>query len=316
MIPFRTELQVAPSTIHISHQSTVLMIGSCFSQNIGVRLQNYKFNCIANPFGTIFHPLAIARAISRASSLDYVDSSSLIHSQGIWVHPDFHSSLGHTDFTQAHTQINLVVDQVHQALKTAHFLFITLGTMMGYRMHEHHTIVANCHKIPSSHFTKVESTVEECCAVLNPLFEQLLDINPELNIVLTVSPVRHIKDGIIENSRSKAKLIVLCDQLVNKHPKVSYFPAYEWMMDDLRDYRYYEKDLIHPNEQAIDYIWEKFGAVYFEQKTTDLLQKIAKINRAKQHRPFNPESAEHQVFLSKLHEEIKALEGEYEWLKF
>jgi hypothetical protein len=291
------------------------MIGSCFSQNIGIRLQNYKFNCIANPFGTIFHPLAIAKILSRASNLDYIDPSSLMHSQGIWVHPDFHSSLGHTDATQAHTQINQTLERVHDLLKSADFLFITLGTMIGYQMIDTNEIVANCHKLPASQFTKTESTLEECFSILDPLFVQLWDNNPDLNIVLTVSPVRHIKDGIIKNSRSKAKLIMLCDQLVNSHPKVSYFPAYEWMVDDLRDYRFYEKDLIHPNEQAIDYIWEKFGAVYFEPKTTDLLQKIEKINRAKQHKPFNPESIEHQMFISKLHEDINALESKYEWLK-
>lgn len=238
-----------------------------------------------------------------------------MHSQGIWVHPDFHSSLGHTDATQAHTQINQTLERVHDLLKSADFLFITLGTMIGYQMIDTNEIVANCHKLPASQFTKTESTLEECFSILDPLFVQLWDNNPDLNIVLTVSPVRHIKDGIIKNSRSKAKLIMLCDQLVNSHPKVSYFPAYEWMVDDLRDYRFYEKDLIHPNEQAIDYIWEKFGAVYFEPKTTDLLQKIEKINRAKQHKPFNPESIEHQMFISKLHEDINALESKYEWLK-
>lgn len=291
-------------------------MGSCFSQNIGSRLQNYKFNCLSNPFGTIFHPIAIAQSMSQAMNLEYIEPSSLHHSQGIWVHPDFHSSLGHSDSAQAIHKINEKIDLVHERMRSAHFLFITFGTMIGYEWNENKRIVANCHKIPSNQFTKIESTVEVCRDVLLALFAQFYDINPNLQIVLTVSPVRHIKDGIIENSRSKAKLIVLCDQLVKDHANVSYFPAYEWMMDDLRDYRFYEKDLIHPNEPAIDYIWEKFVEVYCDPDTKHLVQKIEKINKALQHKPFNENTAEHQWFLSKIQDDINALKGDYPWIQF
>jgi hypothetical protein len=313
---FRTELSAIPYDQKISHQSHILTIGSCFAQNIGMRLQNYKFNCLANPFGTIFHPIAMSHAISRAMNRAYIEASSLVHSQGVWVHPDFHSSLGHIEAEQACIQINHSLDLVHSSIKQTHFLFITFGTMIGYEWKENNRIVANCHKIPANHFTKIETNIEECRDILLTIFAQCIDLNPDLQIVLTVSPVRHIKDGIIENSRSKAKLLVLCDELVKNQKNVSYFPAYEWMVDDLRDYRFYEKDLIHPNEPAIDYIWEKFEEVYFEPGTKHLVQKIEKINKALQHKPFNENTAEHQLFLSKIQDDINALKGDYPWIQF
>ena len=312
---FRTELSLPTSPDKINHHHIIALLGSCFSQNIGVRLQKYKFNCFINPFGTIFHPQAIASMMHYAISGKTPDIRSLKLSQDIYVHSDFHSSLGCSDAGRALQNIENAIHTLQQLLFSLDYVFITLGTADGYIEHETGNIVANCHKLPASLYAKVSPEVEIMADALLQSCNQWLQSNPNIKFVFTVSPVRHIKDGIVENALSKAKLRLTIDKIMQSLPNTTYFPAYEWMIDDLRDYRYYEKDLIHPNDQAIDYIWEKFSAHYFDDDTKSILQKIHKINQAKEHKPFNPDTKAHQQFLDKIDQDIQALKDEHPWIK-
>lgn len=312
---FRTELNIPPSRFSIGHTDGVVLIGSCFSINIGDRLQKYKFTGITHPFGTVYNPVSIARLLDYAAGAGIVDNKNLIFSSGIWVHPDFHSSLGSPDRDRAAEGINGAIVQAGECLRRVKFLFVTLGTSIVYKWKRTGNIVANCHKLPASEFARQTVPAQEGAEALAAAFDQLRKINPAIRIILTVSPVRHVRDGLIENMRSKARLFETVDILCSTFDNVSYFPAYEWMMDDLRDYRFYTQDLIHPNEQAIDYIWEKFCDHYFDEKTRALVKSIGKVLEGLGHRPFNPDTSEHKSFLAKLQEDISRLEQDHPWLK-
>lgn len=316
MINFRTELKLPPASFSIKHDDLIMLIGSCFSNNMGSRLQNYKFNSICNPFGTVFHPISIAKLFQYALEKKLFVKESLQLSQGVFVHCDFHSNLGSVDIQKALDNINLAVAETHESLKKVNYLFITLGTSIGYSLKSTDAIVANCHKLPSEMFAKANSSIEMCENALANALSSLFAINNDVHVIMTVSPVRHTKDGIIENARSKAKLLAVVENLQMRFENVSYFPAYEWMMDDLRDYRFYEKDLIHPNEQAIDYIWEKFESHYFNEETHNLNKKIGKIIQQMNHRPFNVESTEYQDFMNNLETQKSLLQRAYPWIQF
>lgn len=313
---FRTALQFAPTSIQISHQDSILLLGSCFSQNIGERLQKYKFNCISNPFGTIFNPISISKLVGYACKNQPVTEDELKFSQGVYVHPDFHSILSDVNANLALAKINHAIESTHHYIKNCPHLFITLGTAIAYKMNTTGQIVANCHKLSASSFQKVDLSINDGQEALEKMITQTREINPNVHIVFTVSPVRHIKDGIIENTKSKARLLCMIDE-INRHDEgVSYFPAYDIMMDDLRDYRFYEVDMIHPNAIAIDYIWEKFSGHYFANETISLNKQIHKIQLASHHRPFNPQSEQHQSFIRQTLSEINAIKDRYEWLDF
>ena len=313
---FRTELSLPASSFTIHHRHRIVLLGSCFSQNVGARLQIYKFNCFLNPFGTIFHPIPIARLMNYIYSNHQVESHMLVQSQGLYVHPDFHSSLSSPDPSIAAERINQAINEMHLELPKLDYVFITLGTSIGYTYLKSGEVVANCHKIPAASFTKIDSEVDIMVNRLHQACDQWQQFNRDIRFIFTVSPVRHIKDGIVENMLSKAKLLLTVEKLSHLLPNASYFPAYEWMMDDLRDYRYYEKDLIHPNEQAIDYIWEKFSEHYFDKKTQALNMKIDEIHKALNHRAFNPDSEAHRQFLNHIEKEILTLQSQYPWLVF
>ena len=313
---YRTELSIPLSPINLSHNSKSMTIGSCFSHHIGQRLQKYKFKCISNPFGTVFNPISISHLLSRAIDKQYIEDDELLMSQGVWVHPDFHFSLCHTDKQTTCQNINECIRSVHESIQEIDFLFVTLGTSIAYRIIENDRIVANCHKLPSGNFEKIETTSEDGFKAMKEAMEQLNKINPHVKIVMTISPVRHIRDGIIENSFSKARLHGMIEGLMAQNEMILYFPAYEWLMDDLRDYRYYDTDMIHPNEMAIAYIWHKFGEHFFDKDTSDLYKKIDAILKAVQHRPFNPTSEEHTAFKNHQLQAIQSLKKDHPYLDF
>lgn len=312
----RTELSIPLSPITLCHYSKSMTIGSCFSHHIGQRLQKYKFKCISNPFGTVFNPISISYLLSRAIDKQYIEDSELLMSQGVWVHPDFHSSLCHTDKQTTRQNINECIRSVHESIQDIDFLFVTLGTSIAYRHIENDRIVANCHKLPPDNFEKIETTTEDGFKAMKEAIEQLNKKNPHVKIIMTVSPVRHIRDGIIENSFSKARLHGMIEKLIAQSEMILYFPAYEWLMDDLRDYRYYDADMIHPNVVAIDYIWQKFGERFFNKESSDLNKKIDSILKAVQHRPFNPTSKEHATFKKHQLQDIETLKIYHPYLDF
>ena len=313
---FRTELNIPRSKFQITHQDEILLIGSCFSQNIGLLLQEHKFVSNQNPYGTIFHPVAMAKILELCICQTLVTKDEFVHAQGVYLHPNFHSNLGDTSLENAVSKTNEVIQTIHEYLKNVKYIFITFGTSIGYRLKSNNEIVANCHKLPANLFIRESVTLENNLFALIQTFELLKNCNSNAKIILTVSPVRHIKDGIIENSKSKATLLSMSHALTEMYQNVSYFPAYEWMIDDLRDYRFYSKDMIHPNEQAIEYIWEKFSNHFFDQTTKDINIKIERINKAINHKPFNANTKEHLIFLKKLQDEIGLLQSSYDWVRF
>lgn len=312
---FRSTFPLSPSMHKIDHQSPILGIGSCFIENIGGLLQQYKFPTLLNPFGIIYNPISIDTCLTRLLQNKPYEVSELIENQGIWYSFDHHGQYSGTNSLDTLALINQSYLQAVDFLKNTKWLFLTFGTATIYIHQESRKIVANCHKIPNKHFKKHRLSVSQIVEPLARTLGKLQDKNKELKVVLTVSPIRHIKDGIIENQRSKATLLLAAEQLSDRLEH-TYFPSYEIMMDDLRDYRFYEKDLIHPNSQAIAYIWDAFEKTFFLDSTKDLKNSIKKIVQASQHRPFHPNTVQHQQFLQKHLQLIELLEKRHPYLSF
>ena len=313
---FRTQLSNLSSATKMAYQEPILGIGSCFIENIGSLLQTYKFPTLLNPFGILYNPFSIHYCLERLLENRPYTAKELIDNKGIWYSFDHHGRFSSTDPNTAIELINHSFQEAVTFLKNTKWLIVTLGTATVYRYKTTKKVVANCHKLPNSQFTKERLSVAQIVDTLSTTFEALQKNRPATNILLTVSPVRHIKDGIIENQRSKATLLLAVDQLVNQFEQVSYFPAYELVMDDLRDYRFFEKDLVHPNQLAVAYIWEAFEQAYFTESTSQLKNKILKIVNASQHRPFHPNSPQHQQFIKKQLIQIELLEASYPYLSF
>ncbi len=304
---FRTELQVFPATPQISLQNPILLLGSCFSDNIGRLLQESKFSAIPNPFGVIYNPISIFNLLESSIIRKFSLDDFFLQREEVWYHYDFHSAISALKKEELEKQILEKLNQVHHFFsfsRTNIFLILTLGTAFVYALKGKDKIVANCHKMPSSLFEKrllsPENIVKE--------FEKLYGILPKnVHIILTVSPVRHIKDTISLNSVSKSVLRLACYQITEEFENVSYFPAYELMIDDLRDYRFYEADMLHPNSQAITYIFQKFVEMYLDAPTQTFLKKWEKIYKSLQHKPFYPHTAAHQQFLRHVLQQLETI---------
>lgn len=294
---FRTEIQLAPGPQHINHSQPLLTVGSCFADVIGNRLVAHKFSAGVNPFGTVYNPVSIFKLVSQTASKAHFSKDGIVESQGIYQHFDLHSKFGKATEEELLEEILQLEESAARALGKAQWLLITLGTAVVYERPE--GVVANCHKVPAAEFSKRMLSVKDVIKAYESIRSQLLQLNPDIRIIITVSPVRHIKDTMVVNSQSKSILRVAAAEMAASFAEVSYFPAYEIMMDDLRDYRFYEKDMLHPNETAHDYIWEKFSEVYFSMATRQLNEQWAKLQRNLRHRPFFPDSAEHRRFLRK-----------------
>lgn len=313
---FRTEIKLPPSLQKIIYSNKCLFIGSCFTENIGNQMQRLKFSSMVNPFGILYNPLSINTCLQRLLSEKPYTSEELYYFNEQWLSWNHHGRFSHSDQNSCLQNINHQLQKASNFLKQADFLWLTLGTAFVYEWKESGKVVANCHKIPQKQFKHYLIEVEDIVVALYPTLQQIQATNPKLQIVFTLSPIRHWKNGAIDNQLSKATLLVAIHQLKENLEKVSYFPAYEIMMDDLRDYRFYESDMLHPNSTAIDYIWEKFQEVYFDQKTVKLKERIEKILNAKNHRPRNPKSEAHQRFLQQQLKQIEVLQNEYSFLDF
>lgn len=293
---FRTEFSIPPSEQKISHKDTIFLLGSCFSEAVGVKLKNSGFNALSNPFGTVYNPVSIARQLSMIMTRERINPDQFVLSQGLWVHPDFHSSMGQTTAEKAAERINAVLAHMHEKISHTGWLILTTGTALGYVWQQTGQVVANCHKLPADAFTKRYLQVDEMVSSLQQSITQIKAINPTIKIVLTVSPVRHTREGMIENTRSKARLIETAHQLANAMPDIAYFPSFELVMDDLRDYRFYEPDMIHPNGQAVDYIWQHFKHCFMDKDSQHIANQASALNQAANHKPFNPETPAFKEF--------------------
>lgn len=284
----------------IDYKSKILLLGSCFSENIGDKLGYYKFQTLQNPFGILFQPKAIEKLIVNAINKKEYLESDLIYQNERWHSFDAHSSLSSADKKDILNNLNNAISATKKQLEEASHIIITLGTSWVYRFIESDTIVANCHKIPQKKFLKELLSVDEISEILDAITTLLKSVNKNISVLFTVSPVRHLKDGFIENTQSKAHLIAAIHNIINPRENIFYFPSYEIMMDELRDYRFYAEDMIHPNKTAINYIWDKFITTWFSKESKEVMQEIETIQKGISHKPFNENSEKHQQFLKNL----------------
>lgn len=312
---FRLEFTPKPFDLKINHQHNLLLIGSCFTEQIGTKLTNHKFSVLDNPNGILFNPASICKSISSYIDNKQYSESDLFYQNECWNSWEHHSRFSNPDKEKCLANINNSQTEAYEFLKNADWLLITLGSAFVYEL-DNATIVANCHKVPTDKFKKRLLSAEEIFADLQTLIAKALAINPGLNIIFTISPVRHLRDGFVENNRSKATLIQAVHQLVEKNKACFYFPAYELVIDDLRDYRFFAEDMVHPNYAATNYVWEKFIAACIDESSQQLMKEIAVIMAAKNHKPFNPTSEQHKKFLQSNMERVKKLHLEFPYIDF
>ena len=308
---FRTEIQLNKERNQIDYSANMLLIGSCFSENISKKLHYFKFKTSSNPFGILFNPIAIETLITNAINEKIYTENEVFQLNEQWHCFDAHSDLSSANKNDLLQNLNEAIRTTHQQLINATHILITLGTSWVYRFIETDSIVGNCHKVPQKKFLKELLTVDEIMTSLENMSTLIKNVNPKTNIIFTVSPVRHLKDGFVENSQSKAHLLAGIHQLVDKRKQLYYFPSYEIMLDDLRDYRFYNSDMIHPNETAIEYIWEQFKKVWIHEKSLSIMKEVDSIQKGLAHKPFNPDSEQHKLFLAGLQTKIQDLQKRY-----
>jgi hypothetical protein len=287
-------------------------MGSCFAQTIGQKMIDAKFDCLVNPFGTIFNPNSLEILMEAALFNDQFEESLICERDGLFFHYYAHSELVAITKEKLIEGLTIQRDQTRAYLEQGTHLILTLGTAWVYELEEYGT-VANCHKQPSGLFSKRLLTIEEMESRLYNLFDNFSRRYPNLKVILTVSPVRHLKDGIAENQLSKSLLRVLCANLERRSETVSYFPAYEIMMDELRDYRFYKSDLIHPTAEAENYIWQKWQASHFSEETLTKVEEIRKINLELAHRPLYANSPAHLKFQENLLQKLERLNSQFDF---
>ena len=299
----------------ISYHSKIFLLGSCFSENIGNQLNYFKFQTHQNPFGILFHPKAIENFISNVIHKKKYVTNDLIFQNERWHSLDAHSKISSSDQEKLISDLNSKINTTNKQFKEVSHLIITLGTSWVYSYKETDTIVANCHKIPQKKFLKKLLSVEDISDSLESIISQLSSINKNINIIFTVSPVRHTKEGIVQNARSKAHLISAIHNIL-KYQNTSYFPSYEIMMDELRDYRFYTEDMIHPNKTAIQYIWEKFVATWHTENAKLIMKEVESIQKGLAHKPFNKDSEKYQKFLHELDKKKEKIKNTFSFIEF
>ena len=314
---FRTQIPILKSSNPIDYNSKVISIGSCFAENMAEKFDYFKFQNQTNPFGIIFNPVSIEKIIERTVQEKWFTEKDVFFYNERWHSYEVHSDLSNSDREELLETLNKAVEVTNQYLKNATHIIITYGTSWVYRKIDSEEIVANCHKVPQKQFSKELLPIDVIQKSIQNTIDLILSLNPDINFIFTISPVRHIKDGFIENQISKSHLFTALHKTIDYElPAINYFPSYEIMMDELRDYRFYTEDMLHPNQVAIDYIWHKFSENYVSENSISIMQEVSEIQKSLRHRSFNPESAEHQKFLSRLHQKITLLEEKHPSIKF
>jgi hypothetical protein len=306
---FRTPLTASSSknSVDLSHQ--VLTVGSCFSDAIGERLKANKIDSLINPFGTVYNAHSIHKILQYATIRQLPARNTYVQRADLFLNYDFHSEFCSVDLINLEQRLKNTIEATNSFLKKARWVMITYGTAWIYERKDTGEAVANCHKLPQDMFIKSLLNQEKIVQSFESMYGGLKALNPEIKFILTVSPVRHLKDTLELNSVSKSVLRMACHTLVQSHDDVDYFPAYEIMLDDLRDYRFYKGDMIHPSEVAEEYIWEKFADRYFDEKSKSFLYRWKEIRAALAHQPFHVSSAAHQKFLSETLKKLEELKG-------
>lgn len=316
---FTTPIPIQKSNFQIGYNSKIVSLGSCFAVNMGEKLDYFKFQNSLNPFGILFHPLALEKIISKAILKEEFAEDDIFFHNERWHSFDVHSDLSASDKEAFLKSLNASLKKLETDLIESSHIIITLGTSWVYRKIDSDSIVANCHKVPQNAFKKELLSVETSKKSLERIINAISKVNPKAKIIFTISPVRHIKDGFTENQWSKANLIsALQETLQSEHCNLNtdYFPSYEIMMDELRDYRFYAEDMIHPNPTAINYIWKRFSETWISEETLLVMQEVENIQKGLHHCPFNSESEQHLIFLAKLHNRIAVLQRQFPFMKF
>lgn len=303
----QTQIPLQPEKYNpIDYHSKIVLIGSCFVEHIGNKLEYFKFQNLQNPFGILFHPLAIENLIVNAINEKEYTEADLFFLNEQWHCFEAHSVLSNVSKNDILKDLNDQIKSTHNSILETTHVIITLGSAWVYRHIETDQVVANCHKVPQKQFLKELLSVETISNSLQAIVSLIKSVNPKAVVMFTVSPVRHLKDGFVENARSKAHLIAAIHEVVEPRQRIYYFPSYELMMDELRDYRFYDEDMIHPNKIAVDYIWEKFQDVWISKVASKTMTVVDEIQKGMLHRPFNKNSEAYQQFLQNL--EIKKIE--------
>jgi len=300
----------------LNYESSIFLLGSCFSQNIGNQLNYFKFKSAQNPFGILFHPVAIENLIQKSMEEYSYSEKDIDLKNEVFFSFDAHSNLNGLDKQSVISNLNEALAKTRNSIMEASHIFITLGTAWVYRHLNMNKIVANCHKVPQKEFRKELLSVREIKDSLLNIIQLIQSVNPNCKIIFTVSPIRHVKNGLAANNRSKAHLIAAVHEVFDMQEQASYFPSYEIVLDELRDYRFYKEDMLHPNQQGVNYIYERFSETYFTKETQALNSKIRKLKLALSHRPFNADSEGHQLFLKQTEEKIVALEKANPFIRF
>ena len=314
---FTTKIPIQKYQNPITYESKIMALGSCFAENMSEKFEYFKFQNLVNPFGIIFNPVSIEKLINRVvNKIEFTENDIFFHND-LWHCYEVHSELSNPNKEDFLKELNYLIFQSFNSLIQTSHLIITYGTSWVYRNIESNEIVANCHKVPQKQFSKEILSIESIDKSIKKSIELIQKVNPNCNFIFTVSPVRHIKDGFIENQRSKSHLISVIHSAHNSQLTIqNYFPSYEIMMDELRDYRFYAEDMLHPNQTAIDYIWIKFFENYVDENEFGLMNQVSEVQRALKHRPFNPNSESHQKFLSNLQQKINTLAVKLPQIKF
>lgn len=319
---FRYELEITPSSTPITHQSSIFLIGSCFTENINEKLNQLKFNTLINPNGILFNPVSVSEALINVIENKLYSENDLFEFNEAWHSWQHHSAFSGVTKEDALQKINASTIKAHEYLKNASHLIITLGSAWMYTLTSNAknaqvgTVAANNHKAPHDWFEKKLLSPDQIILVLGTMLNKLGSFNPNIQVIFTISPVRHLREGLINNNRSKAALIQAIHDMIDKLPKIQYFPSYELVIDDLRDYRFFAEDLAHPNYAATNYVWEKFCHCYFTKDTIEVLPQFREIYLAMNHKPFNSTSKLHLQFKLQTKQKIEALLKQFPYLNF
>lgn len=313
---FRTTIKTCDEEPFMRHSDKMMLLGSCFSDNIGAKLKDAMLNVIVNPFGTIFNPLSIASGVDKIIDNTTIAGAELFLSSGVWSSYDFHSRFSMANKDAALQRMNNSISEAHEHIKDCNVLILTLGTAVVYRRRDTGEVVTNCHKVPQQEFTRKLASVDEITQALANTLRRLHEFNPELKVIFTVSPIRHIADGLEMNSLSKAVLRVAVNNVTRMFKDFTgYFPAYEIVIDDLRDYRFYAADMVHPSEVAIEYIWQTFQATYFDDRSTQAIARCERVSKRLKHRPMSNNPDVVARFNADTQAVIANLKKEYPYIK-
>jgi hypothetical protein len=315
-VQYAINFSIPKASTSIQHHQPILMIGSCFTENICKKLVELKYDVCQNPHGIIFNPVSVAACLRDVARGQLYTQAHLFELNDGW-----HSWLHHSRFSavtpdEALSKMNEAIQSAHQFCKGAEWMIITLGSAFAYRLNDLDMHVSNNHRAPHQWFTKELLEVPFIVAQLKKGIAQLRELNKNLKVIFTISPVRHLRDGVIDNNRSKARLIEAVHQLCSEVEACSYFPSYEIVIDELRDYRFYDIDLAHPNYQATNYVWQRFVETCIDDSDTALLGELEQIRLALQHRPFNPHSEAHRQFVSSILQKIDAIAAQRPHIDF